>query len=248
MALIKVSQGKHNSETKRRTAYVNALLLGSLLLLIAPKLYFVLSSPLPTAPSVGNTRIWLQPDSLSQSFLPPISNNHWDFDFTKIEGLLWRLKVSQAGQLRTDNTTLALLEEISALLPNKLSAENKPRIHFLIQKSLPNDLARPFSELLEQHQAYTQSHESRLRLVNQATGEQKLALLRDMDNMLEHYQQRFFGDQAKALFGDKNITTHYVNRRRIVRLNQNLSNAQKEQQLNQLKEAYRASIDTKSNR
>lgn len=243
-----MSQGKHNSETKRRTVYVNALLLGSLLLLIAPKLYTVLSSPLPTATSAGNTRSWLQPDSLSQPFLQPISNNHWDFDFTKIESFLWRLKVSQTGQLRTDNTTLALLEEISALLPNTLSANDKPRIHFLIQKSLPSDLAGPFSELLEQYQAYTLSHESRLRLVNQAAGEQKLTLLLDMDSMLEHYQQRYFGEQANTLFADKNITTHYVNRRRIVRLNQNLSSTQKERQLNQLKDAYKASINIKSNR
>jgi hypothetical protein len=186
---------------------------------------------------------WHQPTALNQRFPLFISNTTWRFNFVDIESILWQAKVDSDGELVIDAETLSLLEQASDRLPSNLSETEQRRLGFLINKSMPAKRAQQLASLLNGYQAYQQDYTSSLELINIAEAAQRLALLQAEQRNIELRQQHYFGvDVATKLFNKKNLTTSYLNQRRIVSMMPGISISQKDSMLRALSDGYRKAI------
>jgi len=226
----------------RRSLTITAVCLTLLTAYVAPKLVVLHNNA-----HLGYTHnipiAWRQPSALNQRFPLLISNTSWHFNFVDIESILWQSKVDSYGELIIDAETLSLLEQASDRLPENVSEAELQRLGFLIEKSMPTKRAHRLSSLLRSYQAYQQDYTSSVALISIAETEQRLALLQAEQLYLEQRQEDYFGsDVANTLFSKKNITTSYLNQRRIVSMMSDISIPQKSVMLKELSDDYKKAI------
>jgi len=239
---IKIESGSRWRET------LNTIGLGTLLVMLVPSFY-KLHKNAHISYTAGAKIEWLQPTTLNQATFAPVSNDRWRFSFTKIERLLWNSKLSESGAVSINSDTLTLLEQTTRLLPKAFTTEESKRLTFLIEKSIPEKHGQQLSKLLKQYQLYQQDYQANLNQITQANGEELLALLETSEHQLQSRQQRYFGNKtAEDLFHKKNITTRYLNKRRIVNLTTGLTKEEKRDRLDSLNEVYRKTLKTNSSK
>ena len=236
------TSAKRTYHNHRRRLTITAICLTLLTAYVAPKLIGLHNNA-----HVGyayNTPIeWRQPSALNQRFPLFISNTNWHFDFVEIESILWQAKVDSDGHLVIDAKTLSLLEQASDRLPNNLSETERQRLGLLINKSMPTKRAQRLASLLIAYKAYQQEYTSSLALISIAEADQRLALLQAEQLNIEPRQQRYFDvDVASKLFSKKNLTTSYLNQRRIVSIMPVISISQKNSMLRELNDGYKKAI------
>jgi hypothetical protein len=236
------TSAKRTNQNHRHRLVITVICLTLLTIYVAPKL-----AGLHDNAHVGysyNANIeWLQPRTLNQQFPLSISNTNWHFDFVDIESILWLSKVDTYGELVIDAETLSLLERVSNRLPNTLSESEWQRLDLLINKSMPVKQAQQLASLLSNYQAYQQNYTSSLELINIASVEKRLVLLQAEEINLERRQQRYFGiNVATKLFSKKNLTTSYLNQRRITSMMPGISISQKTIMLEKLNNRYKNAI------
>lgn len=187
---------------------------------------------------------WSQPNDLNEKYPLLIADNNWQFDFKRLEIILWNAKVNEAGDLLINSDTEDMLQRASDQIPASISSENLQRLLFLTQKSLPGSNGDKLSRLLGQYHAYQQDHKENLSIINKATENEKPLLLKT--NLLNYKlrQVHYFGvDLAERLFSKKNITTDYINKRRLINMDGDLTKTQKEQQLSALSNKYKNALN-----
>jgi len=221
--------------------YTNLALLGLLLALIAPKLYS-LHLGAHSNYDLKKKIVWSQSETLAKELADPISNTRWQIDFSKIEQQLWNSNAATSKGSQINAETLQLLEQIYALLPENIDAQNSARVGLLINKSLTSSGGIDIAALLGKYQAYRQKQQENFEVADQTNDTTRLAYLLSHDKTLESVQARHFGELAQPLFNENNVRTHYFNQRLIVSLSPNLTDEQKAEQLEKLKQGYRASL------
>jgi len=230
----------------RGSSYLNALLLGFLLIVIAPKLYHLHQGSHSGYDDRTHVQ-WSQPQSLDIKYWPPITNQSWRIEFAGIERLLWNAYPFRSSKLNIDADTLDLLEQINTLLPQNLNTKENERISLLIRRSLPGDRGDQLAVLQNKYNQYQLDRLINANDINQGTPEQQIQRLEANISELLSRQYEFFGvELATKLFSDKNTTAIYLTQRRIVLLSENLTSSQKTQQLAALKADYKASLKRKS--
>jgi lipase chaperone LimK len=186
---------------------------------------------------------WLQPTYLNEQYPKLIAQDSWRVDFLSIEKMVKNIDLDTKGRLLINSDTTELLQLVNFQLNENMSSEEWQRINFLFEKSLGDNVGDVFSKLVNRYYYYKQEQQSALTEINQALQDEKLLILKAYAHKNQINQTRYFGvDIANKLFNMKNKTTNYLNARRVVNLEEDLSPAQKKDRLVILSEIYRDSL------
>ncbi len=179
--------------------------------------------------------LWQQPLSTSDEFPERISATHWQFDFEAAEQTLTKIKLNEKGELLLNETTADLLKVAVAKLPLNMTDADLQRIEILIAKGLPGKVGQQLSGVLTNYYRYRQALIADTKKMKNT--ETKEIIFEHTAMLQEYYLEK---DIAKKLFGKKNAVTHYLYARRRINQDSNLTQEQKQQQLNVLQDRFKS--------
>ena len=181
--------------------------------------------------------LWRQPPAVAQDFPHAISPREWKVDFQTIEHRFPSIKVSQSGELILGPNTVRQLEVLLASLPKKLSEPELMRVAFLVETAFLHDAGNVKSKLLTHFYRYQQAL---LLAETQSSSASEL----DKDWLHDYklqQQQRYFGPEvAEQLFGQQNAVNQYLLTRRRIHQDSSLNVLEKQAELKQLQQAFKA--------
>ncbi|RBP50681.1 lipase secretion chaperone [Arenicella xantha] len=185
------------------------------------------------------SQAWLQPRTLDEKYPEPVGSYAGNIDFYAIEKLLWKVQINPSGALTLGPETAEILHSINRYLPDQMVPSDYRRLALLTAKIWPDTRSVEIAPLLRQYNHYRSAYRAGQSKLNSLLDGDKYRLLQTLDRTLEQQQQDFFGhEQASALFSQRNITTHYLNQRRLIQLDPSLTKAQKVTRLNTLRQEY----------
>ena len=183
---------------------------------------------------------WSQPVLLDEQFPQLLGHNNWQLNYAHIEEILWQSKFNVSGELVTDSQTAERLHQASILLPVEMATKEWQRLAFLLDKSFSGRVGGQLFRLLKDYFLYQQEYDLSLSTAyyTQENKQRKLIPFTGADK--KQLQAQHFGiELAEKLFTQKNITTDYLNARRVVRMDLSLTTTQQQQQLLALEENYK---------
>lgn len=186
---------------------------------------------------------WLQPTELNAQYPQLISERHWALDFTQIEHIINNLESDSNHRLLINSDLNDKLPQILLALDDTPSQTQWQRLHFLINKSLGDNMGNELYTLLTKYYLYQQQVTQYAHQIQQSNAQQKRVLLSNHHQLHINLQSHYFGaDTASKLFNKKNKVAHYLNSIRIINMDDSLTNQQKKEQLALLSKHYKQSL------
>ena len=186
---------------------------------------------------------WQQPSILNEQYPQLISKHTWVIEFNEIEKIIKRLEIDSNHDLVINFDTTDILKRVIFELQAELTGEQWQRVEFLMQKSLGGRNGKVFYGLVNAYYLYQKEYLAYLKAVNHSTAIEKLALLKSGEVKQLNMQSKYFGtDAAIKLFSRGNATTNYLNARRIVNMENGLSNTEKKNILLLLSDNYKKTV------
>ena len=181
---------------------------------------------------------WQQPSIISNSYPKLISTRYWQFDYEATEKTLLAIKQKKNGELTLNASAAKVLEQAVSTLPPQMNENELKRVELLVAKGLPGKAGHELSTLLANYYHYQQA--SNIAHVSANTKQNKHDKERSFQQTVLR-QERYLGkDITQQLFGRQNALTHYLYARQHINENLNLNQAQKQRQLNTLKDRFKA--------
>jgi hypothetical protein len=186
---------------------------------------------------------WHQPITLNNTYPLPISKYTWALEFNEIEEVINRLEFDSNEEILINAYTSEKLQLVISQLNRTSKDIEWDRLEFLIKKNLDNNNGDIFYNLVRSYYFYHKDESSHLNRISNAETSEKLDLLKNSSNELLKIQSSYFGYRIAAkLFKRKNITTSYLNARKIISLENGLSRSEKKDRLLRLSKNYKKSI------
>ncbi|WP_298772616.1 lipase secretion chaperone [uncultured Shewanella sp.] len=182
-----------------------------------------------------SANVWRQPEKASEFFPVQIGEQDYHFNFARFSPMLARVKWGSNQLLFLDAQTKYQLERMAQALPPDLSAMERARLDFLIQKSIPGKAGMKLTQLLHAYVRYTQLLNTHFKQVQSGKGRGKEGSLA----VIKQLQATVFGQETASVFFKRdNIRMGYLIQRRILTLDNSLSDADKQMSHEQLQQAY----------
>jgi hypothetical protein len=238
---------KNHLSLKRTAARITGIILLVFMLIFMTATHFNLHRD-DSFDKNKNVDQWHQPIDVNKRYPTLISKHTWELEFTEIEKIINSLELNPNQEVLINSYTTEKLQLItSQLITSQLNQESEniewDRLEFLIKKSLGNNNGEVVNNLAKSYYFYQKDRTSHLNDINNAESSKKLTLLKNSSSKLLKIQSNYFGiNIAKTLFKRKNTTTNYLNLRKIVHMENGLSNTEKKEKLSLLSKNYKKSI------
>jgi hypothetical protein len=186
---------------------------------------------------------WLQPEFLNDRYPQLIGSNDWQLDFMTIEEKISKLKLNSDHSLLINGDTADILQLINIELSENIPDKQWQRLRFLLIKSLGDNAGESFYKLVNAYYSYEKAQQSQWLKIKTSSPNEKFELLKRQNINIRKIQAQYFDPEiASKLFHEKNQTTDYLNSRRIINMDKNLSSEQKKHQLSILVKIYKESL------
>lgn len=186
---------------------------------------------------------WYQPSILNERFPQLIGKHDWGFEFNKVENIIRDLEFDADDKLIINHHTIEKLKLVLFELNEPLLDIQWNRIKFLMQKSLGDRNGKKFFNIVKKYYFYHKEHVRYKNIINRSNYNDKLTLFKKSHTKNLAMQEKYFGiDIAKKMFSRVNTTTNYLNARRIINMDNKLSNKKKKERLLSLSTSYKITI------
>ena len=180
--------------------------------------------------------LWQQPLSLNEHFPERLSSSSWRFDFDEVEQVLLSVKQDEMGELIVNETTAKILENAVTKLPSNMQDAELHRIEFLISKGLQRHDGQQLAKLLIGFYRLQQFTVNSNEVVQSLKAKEKR-----FEETVFHQELYLDKAFAEKLFGRQNSVTRYLYQRLHIQQDQNLTQEQKQQQLDIHQRRFKAS-------
>lgn len=198
----------------------------------------------PTSPVYQQSELetqWTQPAPLDSTYTTPINVSSWQFDFDKVERTLIKI-VPESGELEINPALTEKLEELFSVLPEDMDSSNLNRLRDLIALRLPADSGEHIGELIERFYHYTRSKEQLADEHETLSSEVRHARLLAL-------QKTYLGaDLTHKLYKRQNSLADFLFASRKVQSDESLSNEQRQQRLDALRQNFRERLKPDNHR
>lgn len=187
----------------------------------------------------GAANVWRQPDEVFRFFPVQIGEQNYHFNFAEFASILSRVSLDSNQLLAIDAQTKNQLKKLTQTLPPDLRTMDRSRLDFLIQKSIPKQAGVQLIQLFHAYTRYSKLLNAHLQQVQSAQSLDNHEFLQDSMARVKQLQETVFGkDTATVFFKRDNIRMHYLIQRRILTLDNSISEVDKRSMGEQLQQAY----------
>lgn len=181
---------------------------------------------------------WRSSSSILKSSSKHISPQDWQFDYEATERTLFKIKLKKNGELLLNAHTAKILEQAVSELPLGMTKEALQRVQLLVAKGLPGKAGQQLASILIKFYHFQQASSTECPAFNPTLNKYDKA--RSFQQTVLRQECYLGKTLSQQLFGQKNALTHYLYARQHINEDSTLRPAQKQQQLMELKDRFKA--------